>query len=82
MLVVFSKEKIQAFLLDEIKCWEQIGGGPNVDAFSFDPKTTDPQLLKQHGYYDNRDAWIAGARIKDIRDMIDELDTLPMYKGK
>lgn len=82
MLVVFSKEKVQAFLEQEIKCWEQVGGGPNVDAFSFDPKTTDPKLLKELGYYDNRESWIAGARIRDIRAFIDELDALPMYTGK
>lgn len=82
MLVVFSKEKIQALLEEEIKCWESVGGGPNLNAFSFDPKSTDPNLLKELGYYDNREAWIAGARIKELRAAIEELEALPMYKGK
>lgn len=82
MLIVLSKDRLQAFLEEEIKCWENVGGGPNIDAFSFDPKTTDPQKLKELGYYDNRESWLAGARIKDILDFIKYLDTMPQYKGK
>ena len=80
MLVLFSKEKLQHFLQEEIKCWESIGGGPNINAFSFDPKTTDPALLRELGYYDNRESWIAGARIKELLELIKELEHLPQYK--
>lgn len=82
MLVVISKDKLQYLLQQEIKCWESVGGGPNINAFDFDPKTTDPKILRELGYYDNRDAWIAGARIKEIKEYLDELDELPMYTGK
>lgn len=82
MLVVYSKEKLQALLEEEIKCWESVSGGPNLNAFSFDPKSTDPQVLKELGYYDNRESWIAGARIKELRAFIAELDELPQYNGR
>ena len=78
MLVVFSKEKIQALLEEEIKCWESVGGGPNLNAFSFDPKSTDPNLLKELGYYDNRGAWFAGARIKGLRAVIEEVEAIKL----
>lgn len=82
MLVVYSKEKLQALLEEEIKCWESVSGGPNLNAFSFDPKTTNPQTLKELGYYDNRESWIAGARIKELRAFINELEELPQYNGR
>jgi hypothetical protein len=82
MLIVASKEQIQYFLEEEIKCWETVGGGPNLNAFDFDPKITDPQVLKQLGYYENRESWLAGARIKALRAYIQALNTLPEYKGK
>ena len=53
MLIVISKEQLAVILEEEIKCWESVSGGPNLNAFSFDPKTTDPQLLKQLGYYED-----------------------------
>ncbi len=82
MLVVISKEKLEMLLEQEIDCWEKVSGGPNVHAFSFDPKTTDPKLLKELGYYDDRESWIAGARIKDIRAYLDDLRSLPQFTGK
>lgn len=80
MLVLFSKEKLQQFLQEEIKCWESVGGGPNLNAFSFDPKTTDPTLLHKLGFYENRESWIAGVRIKELYALIQELEDLPQYK--
>jgi hypothetical protein len=82
MLVLVSKEILQILLEEEIKCWESLGGGPNVNAFTFDPKKTDPKLLRELGYYEDREAWIAGARIKELRAYIDELEQLPQYTGK
>ncbi len=80
MLVLFSKERLQLLLQEEIKCWESVSGGPNINAFSFDPKTTDPQVLKELGYYSDREAWIAGVRIKEIQKFLVELENLPHYK--
>lgn len=82
MLVLVSKEDIQVLLEQEIKCWESVGGGPNHNAFSFDPKETDPQLLKELGYYENRESWIAGARIKELRAYLNELSEQPPYTGR
>ena len=79
MIILVSKEQLQGFLEQEIKCWESVSGGPNLNAFSFNPKTTDPKLLRELGYYDDREAWIAGARIKGLRAYIDELEKLPQY---
>jgi hypothetical protein len=82
MLVVISKEVLAVLLEQEIDCWEKVSGGPNVHAFSFDPKTTDPKILKELGYYENRESWIAGARIKEIRSYLDDLNQLPHFTGK
>ena len=82
MLIVISKEQLAVVLEEEIKCWESVSGGPNLNAFSFDPKTTDPQLLKQLGYYEDREAWIAGARIKVLREYLTELNNTPQFTGK
>lgn len=77
MLVTVSRDKLIALLKQEIKAWESVGGGPNPNAFSFDPKETDPKVLRELGYYDNREAWIAGARIKDLAEYMTELEGLP-----
>lgn len=82
MLVLISKEKLQAFLQEDIKCWEHVGGGPNINAFDFNPVEVDPKVLEELGYFDNRDSWIAGARIKCIREYLDELSALPQFTGK
>lgn len=77
MLVTLSKDKLLHLLNQEIKAWESVGGGPNLNAFSFDPKQTDPKLLRELGYYDNREAWIAGTRIRELREYITDLENLP-----
>ncbi len=82
MLIVISKEQLAVILEEEIKCWESVSGGPNLNAFSFDPKETDPKVLKELGYYNDRESWIAGARIKRLREYIEELNKLPQYTGK
>lgn len=82
MVVNIIKEELITFLKKEIKCWESVGGGPNINAYAFDPETVDPQELKRLGYYENRESWIAGMRIKEIRQYIEELNTLPMVKAK
>jgi hypothetical protein len=83
MLILISKEELVSLLIKEQKCWEVIGGsGPNINAFEFDPQTTDPQTLRDLGYYDNRDSWTAGVRIKAIQDYLDILEQQPQYKPK
>ena len=74
MLIPVSKEKILQLLVDEIKAWETVGGGPNLAAFDFDPQTADKQLLEELGYYSNRESWIAGVRIKALNSYIKELE--------
>lgn len=73
MLVRVSKEGLIGFLLDEIKAWERVGGGPNLDAFEFNPKTVDKAELQRLGFYDNREAWLAGIRIKKLTEYIHEI---------
>lgn len=70
MLIYYSQDDLIKFIKAEIKAWEKIGGGPNLDAFEFDPKTTHPKVLHDLGYYDNLDSWIAGARIKALTDLL------------
>ncbi len=73
MLVRVSKEGLIGFLLDEIKAWERVGGGPNLDAFEFNPKDVDKAELERLGFYDNREAWLAGIRIKKLIEYIHEI---------
>jgi hypothetical protein len=82
MIILASKEKLIEFLREEVNHWEKVGGGANMDAFDFDPKETDPQLLQEHGYYTNRDAWLAGVRIKALSTFIQEIDSLPEFTKK
>lgn len=82
MLIVVSREELQAILQEDIKAWEGVGGGPNIHALTIDPKLTDPQILKELGYYENKESWLAGTRIARIREYLDKLSTAPLYKGK
>jgi len=68
-----SKEGLIGFLLDEVKAWEKVGGGPNLNAFEFDPENVDKAELESLGFYDNREAWVAGIRIKKIWEYIEEI---------
>lgn len=66
MIISVSKEELTGLILKEIKAWESVGGGPNHQAFDFDPKDVDATVLDNLGYYNNREAWIAGVRIKHL----------------
>ncbi len=70
MIIYYSQEELVAFIRAEIRAWEAIGGGPNINAFEFDPKQTDPKLLHELGYYDSIDSWVAGARIKALNELL------------
>jgi hypothetical protein len=73
MIISVSKEELTGLLLKEIKAWESVGGGPNLQAFDFDPKTIDKEVLDQLGYYKNRESWIAGVRIKELVQYLKEI---------
>ena len=73
MLIRVSKEGLIKFLLDEVKAWEKVGGGPNLQAFEFDPETVDKAELDKLGFYSNRESWLAGIRIQKIYDYINEI---------
>jgi len=77
MFVLVSKDKLKLFLQEELKCWKEIGGGPNPYAYEFDPSTTDPEKLKELGYYSNREAWIAGVRVHTVEEFLQDLDNYP-----
>lgn len=74
MLIYYSKEDLIKFIKAELKAWEKVGGGPNLFAFEFDPKTTDPKQLRELGYFDNVDSWIAGARIKALMELLNQVE--------
>jgi hypothetical protein len=82
MLVVVNKDKLLKFLRQDAQCWSVVSGGANFDAFSFDPKTTDPQKLHELGYYTNREAWLAGVQSKKIIELIEEIENAPQAKAK
>ncbi len=77
MIIQFSKERLLKFIDWEIKAWDNIGGGPNMEAYHFDVSTADHQKLEDDGYYDNIDAWIAGVRIQALRQLADEIRNAP-----
>lgn len=72
MVVVVRVEDLQKLLKDELEAWQSLAGGPNLDAFEFDPKNVDHKLLKSKGYYKNREAWVGGVRVKEIQDFLDK----------
>jgi len=75
VIISVSREELLGFLVQEKKAWECVGGGPNMQAFEFDPKTVDIELLHQLGYYTNRESWIAGIRIKRIDQYLAEIQS-------
>jgi len=81
MIVLIQKEQLLNFLKIEQKAWELVGGGPNLNAFDFDPETVDHSEIERLGYYDNREAWIAGVRIKKIVEYMREIEESPIAAG-
>lgn len=69
MIIYYSQEELLQFINEEIRAWEKIGGGPNINAFVFDPKEVDPKKLHELGYYDSIDAWVAGVRIQALVEL-------------
>jgi len=77
MIIYFSQDDLIKFIRAEIRAWENVGGGPNINAFEFDPKQMDPKTLHELGYYDNIDSWVAGARIKALNDLLKQVQQAP-----
>ena len=82
MLVIISRDRLERLLQQQIKHWEGVGDGPNLNAFSFNPKETDPEKLKELGYYDNKESWNSGVYIKALVEYLKELSELSEYTGK
>tara|TARA_R110000868_G_scaffold92791_9_gene257394 strand:+ start:1480 stop:1734 length:255 start_codon:yes stop_codon:yes gene_type:complete len=72
MVILVKYEELKELLDTSVEAWMEVGGGPNMDAFEFDPNLVDLALLDNKGYYDNRDAWIAGVQIKKLVKYINE----------
>lgn len=72
MVIIVEYEKLKELIEANLEAWLEIGGGPNLDAFEFDPNLVDLSVLDAKGYYTNRDAWIAGVQIKKLQKYLDE----------
>lgn len=62
-----EKKTLVRLLKTDIASWKQMAGGPNMDAFKFDPEEQDTEELERLGYYDNPTAWIAGVQVKALQ---------------
>lgn len=78
MIALVRYEELKELLQNNIEAWMQVGGGPNFDAFEFDPNTVDLSVLDSKGYYKNRDAWIAGVQVKKLQAYLKELTENPV----
>mgnify|MGYP003657665530 CR=1 FL=1 len=77
-IILITKEDLVKLLEEEIDAWDNIGGGPNLNAFAFEPENIDPAHLRDLGYYKNRDSWIAGVRIKKVKEYLETIkEALP-----
>ena len=77
MLIAINKEDLVALLESQLKDWEEIGGGANYEAYEFNPRKVDRQQLIDLGFYENRDAWIAGVQIKKLNQFLSEIKENP-----
>jgi hypothetical protein len=77
MLIATNKEDLIALLEDQIKMWEEIGGGANYDAYEFNPRKVDQHQLVDLGFYENRDSWIAGVQIKKLTNYLNAIKDTP-----
>ena len=77
MIIAINKEELISILESQIKNWEEIGGGANLEAYEFDPKKVGRQELIDLGFYQNRDPWIAGVQIKKLQQYLNEVKQNP-----
>jgi len=76
MIVLVKYEELKELLEADLDAWMNVAGGPNFNAFEFDPNLVDLSELDRLGYYKNRDAWIAGVQVKKIQAYLqDTLDS-------
>tara|TARA_R110001599_G_scaffold9864_4_gene48745 strand:- start:921 stop:1160 length:240 start_codon:yes stop_codon:yes gene_type:complete len=73
MLIYVSKDRLLKLLTEEVDAWMSVGGGPNLNAFRFDPESVDKAELERLGFYDNREAWLAGVRINELMEYYNEI---------
>lgn len=71
MVVIVKYEELLELIESSIDAWMEVGGGPNMDAYDFDPNLVNLADLESKGYYTNRDAWIAGVQIKKLQSYLD-----------
>lgn len=76
-IILIKKEDLVELLQSELQAWENIGGGPNLNAFEFNPQEADPASLRDLGYYTRRDSWIAGVRYKKVLEYLKSLEDSP-----
>ncbi len=79
MLIRVSKEELLDLLYEEVLAWGGIGGGQNPHAYEFDTNTVDTSRLSELGYYENRDAWIAGVRTAKLIQYIEEIKSRDIH---
>lgn len=72
MVIVVRAEDLEKLIADEIEAWQSLAGGPNLDAYEFDPKTVDNIDLKKKGYYKNRESWIGGVRVNALKLFLEQ----------
>ncbi len=72
MLIIVKYEELKELLDSNLEAWMQVNGGPNLDAFEFDPNTVDKSVLDAKGYYTDRDSWISGVQIKKLRNYLEQ----------
>jgi hypothetical protein len=80
MLVAVEREELLELLKDDIRCWHEVGGGPDMKAFKFDPRAIDPSILEGTSYYQNRDSWVAGVQVQTLLELIRTIEDAPQVK--
>jgi len=82
MLIAVSKEDLIEFLENQAHMWNGVTDRPNPKAYFFDPKKVDPNDIEEKGYYDDKLAWLAGASIKEVANMIQVIKNAPVLLKK
>lgn len=72
MLITVDLDELSNLLYSNLNAWQQVGGGANMMAFEFDPRTTRPEKIAKSGYFQSPDAWRAGIQMKKIIKFLDK----------
>lgn len=73
--ITLPRKQLISLIENNIKAWYTIAGGPNLDAFEFSAHKADQVKLRELGYYDNKDAWVAGVQVRELENFLAELMT-------